>query len=297
MSALAKPAKQPAARSGETPGGDSPYVIDVTEASFQTDVIEASQRTPIVLDFWAEWCEPCKQLSPRLEKLAAAAGGAWILAKIDVDANPGLAGMFGVQGIPLVIAVAGAQPLDAFSGVVSDEQLRTWLAAVLTAAARAGIGSAPPASETAPEIDARLVDGANLAQSGDFDAAAALFRQVLAESPTDDSAIAGLAQVELLRRTAAIDEAAALRNAGAVAAIPAAGLTGEALRAQLDAADVEFLAGNAAGAFDRLVAAVKASQGDDRESVRTRLLELFAIGAPDDPVVHKARRDLSSALF
>src|SRR3712207_827864 len=121
------------AASGGGGGGGGAAVIDVTEATFQTEVLERSLSTPVVIDFWAEWCEPCKQLSPVLEKLAREGNGTWVLAKVDVDANPRLAQMFRVQGIPMVFAVVGGQPVDAFSGVVPETQLRQWLDAVLKA--------------------------------------------------------------------------------------------------------------------------------------------------------------------
>src|ERR1700754_3638806 len=127
------PTSQGGAFAGFSPSGGSAAVIDVTEATFQTEALERSLNTPVVIDFWAEWCEPCKQLSPVLEKLAVEGGGAWVLARIDVDANQRLAQMFRVQGIPMVFAVVGGQPVDAFSGVVPEAQLRQWIGAVLKA--------------------------------------------------------------------------------------------------------------------------------------------------------------------
>ncbi len=115
-----RPARQRRRRRRPAAGRWRVAVIDVTEATFQSEVLERSLTTPVVIDFWAEWCEPCKQLSPVLEQLAAEGGGAWVLAKVDVDANPRLAQMFRVQGIPMVYAVVGGQPVDAFSGVVPE---------------------------------------------------------------------------------------------------------------------------------------------------------------------------------
>ncbi len=130
-------------------------VIDVTEATFQSEVLERSLTTPVVVDFWAEWCEPCKQLSPVLERLAVEGGGAWVLAKIDVDANPRIAQMFRVQGIPMVYAVVGGQPVDAFSGVVPEAQLRQWIDAVLKAG---GVEVAAPEDPRLGEADEALID-------------------------------------------------------------------------------------------------------------------------------------------
>ncbi|MCC5697799.1 hypothetical protein LH612_32150, partial [Klebsiella pneumoniae] len=108
-------------------------IVDVTEATFQAEVIDRSMRVPVVLDLWAEWCGPCKQLSPVLEKLAREGNGAWVLAKVDVDANPRIAQLFQAQSIPMVIAIAGGQPVDAFAGAQPEPQLRQWIDALLNA--------------------------------------------------------------------------------------------------------------------------------------------------------------------
>ncbi|MFJ8581259.1 tetratricopeptide repeat protein [Micromonospora sp. NPDC093277] len=266
----------PAGAPGGAVGGIS--VIDVTEATFQAEVLERSLTTPVIVDFWAEWCEPCKQLSPVLERLAVEGGGAWVLAKVDVDANPRIAQMFRVQGIPMVYAIVGGQPVDAFSGVVPEAQLRQWIQAVLKAG---GV------SVAAPE-DPRLDEADDALMSGDLDAAERAYRKILAESPTDAVAEAGLAQVGLARRVAGADPQAALT---AAAAAP------DDVDAQLLAADVEVLSGLAEQAYQRLVGLVRRTFGDDREKVRQHLVGLFTIAGPEDPAVASARRALASALF
>ncbi|SCE82968.1 putative thioredoxin [Micromonospora viridifaciens] len=266
----------PAGAPGGAVGGVS--VIDVTEATFQSEVLERSLTTPVVVDFWAEWCEPCKQLSPVLERLAVEGGGAWVLAKVDVDANPRIAQMFRVQGIPMVYAIVGGQPIDAFSGVVPEAQLRQWIQAVLKAG---GV------SVAAPE-DPRLAEADDALMSGDLDAAERAYRKILAESPADAAAEAGLAQVGLARRVAGADPQAALDKA---AAAP------DDVDAQLLAADIEVLSGLAEQAYQRLVGLVRRTAGDDREKVRQHLVGLFTIAGPDDPAVASARRALASALF
>src|SRR5258705_9305315 len=139
------------------PGG--PMIIYVTEATFQTEVLERSMTTPVIIDFWAEWCEPCKQLSPVLEKLAVEGAGSWVLAKIDVDSNQRIAQAFRVQGIPMVFAVVGGQPVDAFTGVVPESQLRPWIEAVLKAGGAAA-GTVPIAEDPALlAADDALVEG------------------------------------------------------------------------------------------------------------------------------------------
>jgi putative thioredoxin len=260
------------------PGGASAFVIDVSEATFQDEVLQRSLTTPVVVDFWAEWCQPCKQLSPVLERLAIEADGAWVLAKVDIDANPRLAQMFRVQGIPLVYAIVGGQPIDAFTGVIPEAQLRQWLDAVLKAA---GV-------EVERPEDPRLLAADDAMADGDLDAAEAAYKKLLAESPSDAVAESGLAQVGLLRRT---------QSANPAAALAAAKDKPDDLDAQLLAADVEVLSGDADKAYQRLVDLVRRTAGDDRDKVRQHLISLFTVAGPDDPAVAKARRALASALF
>ncbi|MGW4296727.1 tetratricopeptide repeat protein [Micromonospora chersina] len=268
----------PAGVPGGPPAGGGVAVIDVTEATFQSEVLERSLTTPVVVDFWAEWCEPCKQLSPVLERLAAEGEGAWVLARVDVDANPRLAQMFRVQGIPMVYAVVGGQPIDAFSGVVPEAQLRQWIQAILKAG---GVTVAEPE-------DPRLIEADDALMSGDLEAAEAAYRKILAESPADAAAEAGLAQVGVARRVAGADPRAALA---------AAEQAPDNIEAQLLAADIEVLSGLAEQAYARLVGLVRRTFGDDREKVRQHLVSLFTIAGPDDPAVASARRALASALF
>jgi putative thioredoxin len=266
------------APAGQAAAGGGVGVIDVTEATFQTEVLERSLTTPVVIDFWAEWCQPCKQLSPILEKLAVEGGGAWVLAKVDVDANPRLAQMFRVQGIPLVYAIVGGQPVDAFSGVVPEAQVRQWIDAVLKAG---GV-------EVERPEDPRLTSADDALMSGDLDAAEQAYKKILAESPADAAAESGLAQVALARRITGVNPAAVLA---------AAQQAPDDVAAQLLAADIEVISGQAEQGYNRLVNLVRRVAGDDRETIRRHLISLFTIAGPDDPVVAAARRALASALF
>ncbi|WP_127543187.1 tetratricopeptide repeat protein [Actinoplanes sp. OR16] len=262
---------------GSVPGVSPETIIEVTEANFQS-VLERSLQTPILLDFWADWCEPCKQLSPVLERLAGEYDGAWILGKVDVDSNPRLAQVFRVQGIPMVTAVIGGQPVEGFTGVLSEVQIRQYIDAVLKAA---GVSVETPAD---PRIDA--ADDALMV--GDLDAAEAAYKKILAESPADAAAEAGLAQVELYRRIQGADPAAVLAKAEA---------NPDDVESQRLAADIEVLSGQAPEAYARLVRLVKRTTGDERDAVRKHLLSLFSVAGPDDPAVAGARRALASALF
>jgi putative thioredoxin len=272
-------------------GGDGAFVIDVTEATFQAEVVERSLQVPVVVDLWAEWCGPCKQLSPVLERLAQAANGAWILAKVDVDANPRIAQVFGVQSIPTVVAIAGGQPVEAFQGAQPEPQIRQWLSSLLDAlrdrlpgirAAEAGAGEPEPEPE-----DPRFVAAETALENGDYDGAAAAYQKILDEEPANEQAKAALAQVKFQARAEAADPSVVVR----------ADTSPEDIDAQLAAADVEMAQGQVEKAFDRLLGAVRRTSGSDRDRVRTHLVELFGLFPADDPAVGKARRDLASALY
>ncbi|WP_209648321.1 tetratricopeptide repeat protein [Kibdelosporangium banguiense] len=292
--APSRPAAAPPAGGG-APAAGGPFVFDVTEATFQQDVVERSLQVPVVVDLWAEWCGPCKQLSPVLERLANAGGGAWVLAKVDVDANQRIAQLFGVQSIPTIVAIAGGQPVDAFSGAQPEPQIRQWIGALLDAlrdrlpgiaAAEAAAGGAP--QEVAEEpVDPRLIEAEDAFERGDFAAAEQAYQRILDVEPANEEVKAALAQVRFTARAEAADPS----TVGKADADP-----GD-LDAQLAAADVEVAQQQVDEAFARLIKAVRNSAGEDRDRVRSHLVELFGLFPSDDPRVAKARRDLASALF
>ncbi|MFE1906956.1 tetratricopeptide repeat protein [Streptomyces gardneri] len=278
----------------------SALVIDVDEAGFERDVIQRSAEVPVVLDFWAEWCEPCKQLGPLLERLAVEYNGRFLLAKIDVDANQMLMQQFGIQGIPAVFAVVAGQALPLFQGAVPEAQIRETLdQLIMVGEERFGLtgiavdadadteGAAAPARPAGP-YDALLEAAMSALDAGDLAGAVQAYKNVLADDPAHPEAKLGLAQAELLARVQDLDPAAVRKNAADAPADVAA---------QIAAADLDLVGGHVQDAFGRLVETVRRTAGEDRDAARLRLLELFEVIGVDDPRVTTARQALARVLF
>ncbi|WP_424935613.1 MULTISPECIES: tetratricopeptide repeat protein [Bacteria] len=289
----ASPTATPSASAGDAAPPNS-LVVDVTDATFG-EFLELSNRVPVVFDLWAEWCGPCKQLSPVLEKVVTDYAGRIVLAKVDVDANPQLAQGFRAQSIPLVVALIKGQPVPMFTGAVPEEQVRQVFAQLLELAAQHGVTDVIPMADVEDPAEAAEKPLPPLHQaafeaieSGDYAAAIAAYEKALAENPRDEEARAGLGQVRLLHRTQELDLNAAR---AAAAAAPSD------VDAQFAVADLDVAGGHVADAFERLLDLFAAADGADRVRVRERLVELFGLVGDADPRVGKARQRLASLLF
>jgi putative thioredoxin len=268
-----------------TAGAPGSAVVDVTEATFQSEVLDRSFQVPVVLDLWAEWCGPCKQLSPVLERLAAEGGGSWVLAKIDVDGNPALAQALRVQGIPAVKAVWQGQLVAEFTGAIPEEQARQFVTELVRATTG---GEAPGGEGELPDQEDPRLDAAEAAlERGDLAGAEAAYQAILAEEPDHPDAALALRQVQLFRRA---EEAGPTALAEADAAP-------DDVTAQTRAADFLLGTGQVEAAFDRLLDVVRRTSGEDRDQARKHLVGLFEIVGDQDPRVTAARRQLSLALF
>jgi putative thioredoxin len=272
-------------------------VFDVTDATFSA-VLDLSNTVPVVVDIWAEWCGPCKQLSPILEKLVAEYAGRVVLAKVDADTNPQLTQAFQAQSIPTVAAVIGGRPVALFVGALPEAQVRDVFEQVLQLAEQNGVtgrvsvskddGSDEPA-EPAPEpLPPHHQDAYDAIDRGDYAAAQEAYRIAIAQDPHDQLAVAGLAQVSLLSRLQGVTMAD-LRSRAAAAP--------DDLDAQLAVADLDVSGGHVDDAFDRVLTVFPTLDPAAKDIARTRLLEYFEIVGSDAPVVIAARRRLTMLLY
>jgi len=298
LSSLRSRAAAPAATassSSASPAPTVPLVFDVTDESFG-QVLELSRTVPVVVDLWAEWCGPCKQLSPILEKVVVELGGRLVLAKVDVDANPQLAQGFRAQSIPMVVALVAGQPVPLFTGAVPEQQVREVFAQLLQLAAQNGVTGTIPVGETDADAGEELEPALpplhqaafDAIEAGDYARAISAYEAALAENPRDEDARVGLGQVRLLQRVQGLDLAQA-RDAAASAPLD--------IDAQFAVADLDIAGGHIDDAFGRLLELFAALPADQRAPVRERLIELFSLVGDADARVIRARGQLTSLLF
>ncbi|TGQ29124.1 MULTISPECIES: thioredoxin [unclassified Mesorhizobium] len=293
---------------GEAPAD---LIKDTTTASFAADVVQESRRQPVLVDFWAPWCGPCKQLTPQLEKAVKAAGGSVKLVKMNIDDHPSIAGQLGIQSIPAVIAFKNGQPVDGFMGAIPESQIAEFIkkvggkngagnqvAEALAAAAEArGAGDAQTAAdiydailEQAPEtIEAIAGLGELLFEAGDTEGAEA----ILARAPEDKKDAPPLAA--LRARIALAAQAASLGNPAEFERRLAANPGDH--QARFDLAMIQNARGERTQAADNLLAIIKADRSWNDDGAKAQLLKFFEAWGMTDEATLGARRKLSSLLF
>ena len=288
-------------------------VFDVTTADFATRVLDASRDRPVIVDFWAPWCGPCKQLGPVIEKAVRDAKGAVLLAKMDIDRSPEIAGQLGVQSIPAVVAFIDGRPADAFMGAVPEAQVKQFVEKVMAA----------KPSPQMEDMAALVAQAQELLADDDAGGAAELFSAILTREPENAEALAGLGQCYLavgeagqaralldslpddMRSKAPLaalakaldlaDQAEALGDTGELEAAVAA--NGDDHQARFDLAVALAAAGRREDATEHLIAIVRADREWNEDGARRQLVDFFEAWGPKDPATNKGRRALSSVLF
>lgn len=281
------------------PGGipaPGPYVVDADTESFGS-LVQASTQHPVIVVLWAQWSEIATQLLADMATLAAESGGAFLLARIDSEANPQVAQAFRAQSVPTTVALLAGQPLPLFEGGMPLDQLRDLVAQLKEAASANGITGLAPAGPGAAEEPAQPEEpplpplhqaAYDAIERDDLPAAVAAYTQALEENPRDDDARAGLAQVRLLER---------LRGADPHAVRRAAADAPEDVDAQIAVADLDVATGAVEDGFARILDLVRTRAGEDRDRLREHLLELFEVVGGHDERVVAARRALAAALY
>jgi len=293
-----------------TPPSTGDWIKDANEASFMADVVEASKEVPVIVDFWAPWCGPCKTLGPALEAAVTAAKGQVRMVKINVDENQGLAGQMRVQSIPTVYAFHEGRPVDAFQGALPGSEIKAFVDKLVALTGDGGLGEALAEAET-------------MLSEGAVEDATEVFAAVLGEEPENPVALGGLARAHIIAGT--LDQAEALLANAPEAIATAQELDAaraqlelarqaehagpvEELRAQLaadpsdhqarfDLAGALHANGDVAGAIDALLELFRRDREWNDGAAKTQLFTIFDALQPTDPLAQKGRRRLSSIIF
>ncbi|KQS76251.1 thioredoxin [Rhizobium sp. Leaf384] len=303
----------PVPSSPAAPAAGHALISDTTTATFARDVLEASRDLPVLVDFWAPWCGPCKQLTPIIEKVVTEAGGRVKLVKMNIDDHPSIAGQLGIQSIPAVVAFIGGRPADGFMGAVPESQIRAFIEKI----------AGPMVDDQAAEIEAALAEARQLLEAGDLQNAGGIFASVLQVDPEHLLARAGLAEVmmasdaidqareilselsdeqkadpsvsPLLKRLDQIDEARKLGDPKALEAALVADPDDHAAR--LNLAKIRNVEGDRQAAADHLLAIMRRDRTFDDDGARRALVAFFEVWGPADPATLSARRKMSAILF
>jgi len=298
------------------PGG-ADVIKDSDQNNFMADVIDASREVPVIVDFWATWCGPCKTLGPIIEKVVTNAGGAVKLVKIDVDKAPDISAQLQIQSIPTVYAFKDGQPVDGFQGALPESQVQAWVDALIAKHGGGASAGPDPIAEALDTADAALAEG-------DIGNAGAIYAQVLNQDAENTRAMTGMIRAYLKagqadKARAIADQASpeALKSdelAGAISALELAeagsAVAGEidTLRAQMEAdpddhqarfdfAVAAFASSDTESAIDALVEIIRRKRDWNEDAARTELLKIFDALGPTDPITIAGRRKLSSVLF
>lgn len=304
------------AQFGGAPEGQAPVgelIKDTTTANFARDVMDESRNQPVLVDFWAPWCGPCKQLTPVIEKAVKEAGGRVKLVKMNIDDHPSVAGQLGIQSIPAVVAFVNGRPADGFMGALPESQVKAFIDKV----------AGPAGADQAAEIAAVLEEAVGLLAAGDIDGAAQLFAAILQADPDNTKAIAGLADCMIganqhqrarelvsqlpedlakaaeiqavLKRLDQIDEARKLGDP--VALEHTLSLNPDDHEARMKLAKIRNVEGRREEAAEHLLLIMKRDRTYEDDGARKQLLQFFEVWGPKDPATVMARRKLSSILF
>ena len=288
-------------------------VKDTTTASFAQDVLEESRHQPVLVDFWAPWCGPCKQLQPIIEKVVTEAAGRVKLVKLNIDDHPSIPGQLGIQSIPAVVAFVGGRPVDGFMGAVPESQVRAFIDTI----------AGPAGADEKAEIEAILAEAKALFDAGDLGGAADLYGAILQADPENATALAGMADcmiaagqhdnarqalsnlpetvagdpaiVAVLTKLDQIEEARKLGDPSALEAALAANPDDHDARMKL--AKIRNVEGDREAAADHLLTIMRRDRTFEDDGARRELLQFFDVWGAKDPATISARRRLSSILF